>query len=106
MIHNFEIVYLCTLYYLKRTFIHSLKNGVGLFSTGVTKLYDFSLYRLSTGLFYTLYDEKHGAGYFGKRKQQKIVISVILHTSKICFIPEILESFILSSEKGILVDML
>ena len=29
MICNLETVYVCTLYCLKRTFIHSLKNGVG-----------------------------------------------------------------------------
>ena len=29
VICNFEIVYLCTLSYLKRTVIHNLKNGVG-----------------------------------------------------------------------------
>ena len=29
VICNFERVYVCTLYYLKRTLIYSLKNGVG-----------------------------------------------------------------------------
>ena len=29
VICNFETVYVCTLYYLQRTFIYSLKNGVG-----------------------------------------------------------------------------
>ena len=29
VICNFERVYVCKLYYLKRTVIHSLKNGVG-----------------------------------------------------------------------------
>ena len=29
VIHNFETVYVCILYYLKRTFIHSFKKGVG-----------------------------------------------------------------------------
>ena len=48
VIHNCETVYVCTLYYLKRTFIHNLKNGVGYFSMGrVNKLCDFSLYGFS-----------------------------------------------------------
>ena len=29
VIYNFETVYLCTLYYLQRDFIHSIKNGIG-----------------------------------------------------------------------------
>ena len=38
VIHNFEPDYVCKLYYLKRTFIQSLKNGEGHFSRGVNKL--------------------------------------------------------------------
>ena len=33
-IHNCDTIYVCTLYYLKRTFVDSLKNGVGHFSMG------------------------------------------------------------------------
>ena len=29
VICSFETVYVCTLYYLKKTFVHSLKNGIG-----------------------------------------------------------------------------
>ena len=42
VIHNSETAYVCILYYLTRIFIHSLKNGVLLFSD-IKKLYDFSL---------------------------------------------------------------
>ena len=58
VICNFEKFYVHTLYCLKRTFIHSLKNGVGLSPRGLQTVGLFSIWVFTGGLFYTLHDEK------------------------------------------------
>ena len=93
------------MYYVKRIFIHSLKNCVRCYrGGGGNKLHVFfSVWVFSAELFYTLHNEKLVQDILKKGSTKKLLF--VLHTSEIFIILKILNSFILGSVKGILVDI-